>query len=834
MHFYTSFRRDGANILVREVNGDKRTNKKIRYQPKVYLPTENPEEFSGFTTLDKVQLSEVQFKDMFSAHQYAKDNPLAHGDNKYEYVCIDELFPGENCPYDVDRIETVIVDIEVCSKEEFPDLKTADQEVTSIAMHHRGVYYVWACVDYVNKLPLDVRYTKCANEHELLTRFIKQWVSIAPDVLSGWFVEFFDLPYLIKRMNRIGMADDANKLSVWGKMDSEDINLGRGELQTKFDVYGLATLDMIELYKRYSQTPRESYTLDAIAEIELGRKKVKYDGSLYNLYKTDPQKFVEYNIIDVELVVEINNKMKLLELVYAMAYWAKVNYNDVFSQIRMWDTLIMNYLRNTMKVIPTTRWDRKVKLEQNAGGFVKDSLTGKKSWVVTFDVTSLYPSLIMSLNISPDTLIGMDERMNVTDILAGKVRAQPGELVASNGAMFATDRKGFMTDLIDKMFAERKKAKDEKKKYEKLLEALPENASEVDRRTLTALKVSFDSKQEAIKRCLNSGYGALSSEYFRWFDIRLAEAITLSGQCLIQYIIRDFNAMLNKLVGTTDADYCIASDTDSLIFDFGKFVEKYGGEGQTPQQIAKKLDAACKAKFSPFLVERVNDWAKLHGINELRIGFARDIIADRGLFLGKKNYVLQIWDKEGVAYSKPDVKIKGVVGTKVSTPTLGRKMAKQAYINILNGTSDEFIKFVAECRKQYLEAPFEDIASPKACKELSKFINAEGELRTSEMTVQPQIRAAFNYNKLLIEKGVSHLYPKIKNGDKVKFLYLKEPNPIHSHVIGFVDKFPPEFGLEKYVDRNLQFERSLVQHLKSITDLIGWQIERVDTLDEFF
>ena len=380
---------------------------------------------------------------------------------------------------------------------------------------------------------------------------------IRDSVITGWNVQLFDIPYIARRIDRILGAKAAKSLSPWKLISSREIYI-KGRRQIAYDLPGISTLDYLELYRKFTYTNQESYRLDHICMVELGARKLdhsEYD-TFKEFYEKDWQKFIDYNIHDVRLVDQLDDKMKLLDLAFTMAYDAKVNYEDVFSQVRMWDNYIYCELNKRKIAIPPKR--EATKDAKYAGAYVKEPKPGRYDWVVNFDLNSLYPHLIMQYNISPETLReARHPNASVEGILNKKVEIDGEFAVCANGAQYRKDIQGFLPLMMQKMYDSRvifkKRMIDAKKKYEKT--PTTDLVKEIAR---------CNNIQMAKKISLNSAYGAIGNEHFRYYRLANAEAITLSGQVSIRWIENKMNGYLNRLLQTEKTDYVIASDTDSI------------------------------------------------------------------------------------------------------------------------------------------------------------------------------------------------------------------------------------------------------------------------------
>ena len=648
-----------------------------------------------------------------------------------------------------------------------------------------------------------------------------------PDVVTGWNVQLFDIPYICKRLNRVLGEKLMKRFSPWGLVTENEIYV-KGRKQVSFDVGGLTQLDYLDLYKKFTYKAQESYRLDYIAEVELGQKKLDHSefDTFKDFYSKGWQKFIEYNIVDVELVDRLEDKMKLIELALTMAYDAKVNYNDVFYQVRMWDNIIYNYLKKRDIVIPPKI--RSDKNEKYAGAYVKEPIPGKYDWVVSFDLNSVYPHLIMQYNISPETLLEEKHPTATVDrILKEEINFElyKDNAVCANGAMYRKDVRGFLPELMDKMYGDRvifkKRMLQAKQKYEKT----PTKALEKE-------IARCNNIQMAKKISLNSAYGAIGNQYFRYYKLANAEAITLSGQVSIRWIEQKMNDYLNKLLSTTEEDYVIASDTDSIYLNLGPIVDKFlGHKSSDKTAVVELLDKICQDKLEPYIDTCYQNLATYVSAYDQKMQMKRENIADRGIWTAKKRYILNVWNSEGVAYAEPKLKVMGIESVKSSTPAPCRKMLKDAFQILMTGTEDDMIAFIDKSREEFKKLPPEQVSFPRSASDVVKY-KGSSEIYVKGTPIH--IRGALLFNHYIKEKKLTNKYSLIQNGEKIKFCYLKKPNIIHENIISFIQDFPRELNLDKYVDYDLQFEKSFVEPLKAILDAIGWNVEKTVNLELFF
>jgi DNA polymerase elongation subunit (family B) len=472
--------------------------------------------------------------------------------------------------------------------------------------------------------------------------------------------------------------------------------------------------------------------------------------------------------------------------------------------------------------------ERNTKNEKYAGAYVKEPTPGMYEWVVNFDLNSLYPHLIMQYNISPETLLDTRHpNVNVDKVLKKELTFEMYKdyAVCANGAMYRKDIRGFLPELMEKMYNERvifkKKMIEAKKAYEKT--PTKELEKEISR---------CDNIQMAKKIALNSAYGAIGNEYFRYYKLANAEAITLSGQVAIQWIEEKMNSYMNKVLKTQEVDYVIAMDTDSIYINMGPFVDAvFKGREKTTDEVVTFLDKVCSLELEKYIESSYQELADYLNAYDQKMYMKRENIAERGIWTGKKRYILRVWDSEGVRYEKPKLKMMGIEAIKTSTPAPCRKMIKDSIDIIMTKGEDDVIDFIENSRKEFKSLKPEEIAFPRSVSEINKWVSRT---HMYNKGVPFHVRGAILYNHYTKKAGLDKKYPAIQSGEKIKFLYLKVPNPIQENVMAFIQDFPKELGLDKYIDYDTQFNKSFVEPMKIILDSIGWSVEKTISLESFF
>lgn len=834
--FYTSISRYGNSLLYRGYEDGKRVKRKVPFKPTLYVKGKGN---SKFTALDGTNVDAIKLDSMREAKEFIEkyegiDNFKIYGNTNYIAQFIAETFPGE-IQFDRQKIRIHNIDIEVASDAGFPEPEQAAHPVTAICIKDSilDTYFVWALGDYdVEKSIMktsQVRYTKCNDEAHLLKLFVAFWHDefTCPDAITGWNVRGFDIPYLVNRITRILGDDEVKKLSPWGMVEAKMVAMQKGQVQL-YDIIGIPQLDYMDIFKKfgYSFGPQESYRLDHIANVVLGERKLAYDGTLHTLYQTDHQKFIDYNIKDVELVDRMEDKIAMITLTMTMAYKAGVNYSDTMGTVGIWDSLIHKTLLAQNIIVPPNTNSFKSDYE---GGYVKDPQCGVHDWVCSFDVNSLYPNIIVQWNMSPETIMKgkIEPGITVDKMLAGYKNTN-GMSMAATGQYFDNSKQGFMPKIIEEMYDERVVIKKKMLASKKELEACDKsNKTEVYR--IERDIAHFENQQTAIKILLNSLYGALGNKYFRYFTMEIAEGITITGQFIIKWAEKHVNEFLNKTL-KTDKDYVIAIDTDSVYAGLADLVNAVMPDAETSKKV-DFLDKVCGKIETDVLDVAFKQLKENCNAYKHRITMKREGIANRGIWTAKKRYILNVWDNEGVRYAKPKLKIMGIEAIKSSTPAPCREAFEELFQILINGTEQETQQFIQNFRNTFDSLPVEEKAFPRGVSSLKKYVDK----KTIYAKGTPiNSRAAILYNNRLKELGLEKKYEAIKEGEKIKYIHVNPRNPMREDVIGFSQILPPEFGLHKFIDNEAQFQKAFLIPAKAILDAIGWKAEEEASLEDFF
>lgn len=827
MKAYTNVVQWGNRILVRGVDGNKRIKAEIPFKPSLYVKSQDE---SDYHSLYGDSLKRIDFGDINDAKEFVKkycevSNFPIYGNTNYAYQYISEEYTDE-IEYDIHKLSIQTIDIETTSRMGFPDIDDPQEEVLLISMQDYSTKeirtYHWK--EYTGKEKVNL--ILCQSEHDMLSRFVDDMHTNSPDVITGWNIDFFDIPYLYNRIAKIFGQATAKKLSPWGIVrEKETHRMGRASKH--YELLGVSILDYLDLYKKFTYHAQESYTLDHIAYVELNEhKKPNPYNTHEEFYTNDYNGYVDYNIHDVRLVDRLESKMKLIDLIITMAYGAKSNYNDVFSPVKTWDCIIYNHMLKKKMIVNQRSENRNT--GQIAGGFVKEPIPGEYKWVVSFDATSLYPSIIMAWNMSPETL---DDSIFVSasaeDYIDKKVPLKSTKYLAAaaNGHFFRHGKQGLFPEIVEMLFEDRQLYK------RKMLSAQKEYQETKNTKLLNDIS-AYDNRQMARKIQLNSLFGALANEHFRHFDNRIAEGITLTGQLIVQFVAKRVNSYLNKICGTTDYDYTFYADTDSVYITLDPIVKKFMGN-RSKERIITMIDKVCKDQLSKVFKDACKELLEYTNAYDAKVEFKREAIADKGIWVAKKRYALNVYDNEGVVYKEPKLKVMGLEIVRSSTPEEVRGALREAVKLALTENEDALQKFVKEFEKKFRALPPELIAFPRSVNGMLKYKDPR---EVYSKGTPMHVRGALMYNYIL-EKSDSvtrKKYNEIREGEKIKFLYLKEPNEIRENCIAFLSELPVEFNLHRYVDYETMFSKTFLEPIESIIKYIGWNAAPVASLESLF
>lgn len=865
--FYKNVSQIGNFIYHRWVNdlGQVREEYTDKVGIDLYIPTKDESEYQSF--YEGAPLKEMHYDSIRDAKKFVDEmrdisNLPIHGQRTWWGQFIANEYP-QPIKWDMDKLIVANIDIETSMTWDdgstgFPDPELAPAPITAITVEVNNHYYTFGSKEFTGEFEegIECTYKWCKTEQDLLLDFLLWWEELKPDLITGWNIVGFDIPFLINRITNLLGHDNACRLSPAHKfLKRKAVNRWEknrhGKTYVEYTIYGLAVNDMLALYKNYTFKLQERYSLDYIAYVELGEKKLDYSeyGNLDGLYANDYNKFINYNIRDVKLVRRLDDKKRFISLALSICFLAKIRHDDHFFQTRVWDAMIYNRLKRENVVMPPMR--NMDKDDQYTGAIVFDPQIGMHNWVVSADLNSLYPSLIRQYNISPEMLISRAEleagssdpekdeackvllqfwhpsrdqtTIRINDLVEGKehpVHAAARTLdlsLAANGSLYSKRRLGVLPQLMEEIYGQRVEMKN------KMLDAEQKFEDTADKK-YSQKKSMYGTMQLAYKIMLNSCYGALGTEHFRLYNVDMAESITISGQLSIQWVQKRVNAYLQKLL-KSETDFIIAGDTDSFYMSLDEFVQKVtNGKEYVVTDIVDMVDLFFKKKIQPIIDKGYADLKEFMNAYDQQMFMSREVIADRGVWRAKKNYALNVWDSEGVRYHKPKLKIMGMEAIKSSTPEMCRAALKESIRIILQEHESDLQRYAAEFKKEFYNAPADAVAFPTGISDIDKWNNHSDMGFTKGTPLH--VRSAIVYNRLLSAKKLEKVYRVVGNGDKIKYVYLTEPNPTHTKVCGWPDILPPEFDLDKYIDYQLQYTKTYIAPLESITDKIGWSVAK--------
>ena len=740
----------------------------------------------------------------------------------------------------------MVIDIEVEVTEGFPSVHKAPNKITSIAIHDSVTdQYFCFVLDEKSVLTNDfgdkVTVEGFKTEYELLQRFFAKYLEIRPTIITGWNSDKFDIPYLYNRAQQIVGKNVADCLSP---IQSVYYN----KYREKYMLAGVSCLDYLMLYKNFTFSSKPSYRLDEIGKSEVGTAKISYDGTLNDLYENDIKKFVEYNIHDVRIVKKLDDKLDFIEIARAISHLGHVPYEDIMFDSRFLEGAILTYLKR-LGVVAPNKPIKSEEVRKFAGAYVQDPQKGKHDWVYDLDITSMYPSIIMSLNISPETKIGKIIGWEPEEFIRGKNKTysvhmngkKKGQLtetelkeffdnnqvsISRNGILYRTDKQGLIPSLLSKWF-------DQRKEFRKLAKKFGDEGNEEKYQY-------FNRRQYIQKVVLNSMYGVLGLPVFRFYDLDNAEATTLTGQELIKFTKKLVNHFYNKELETND-DYCIYIDTDSVFYSAVPLIEhRFKGEMSDVMMTQRINDIATEVQG--FLNETYDYFAgRFCNIDKHRFEIKQEIVAKSGLFIVKKRYGMKVISDNGVQVNK--TMVKGLDTVRSNFAPLFRQLLADVLDDILADVpKDKIDHRITRFRKNMKLNQLDEIASPTGVKGIWKYLKKDDE-NSSVFSVYHKgtpvhVKAALAYNDLVKYFKQDNKYGFINDGDKIRWVYLKT-NPLGLKVVAYKGhEDPPE--IMKYINENINYDKiydqALTKKLQMFYDCLDWgkPVDEEQSMERFF
>ena len=748
-----------------------------------------------------------------------------------------------------DSIVTMTFDIEVEMESGLPDTEKAENELTAIGLQDNITNQYWVLIMDKQGKMVERKTDKAIilpfrDERDMCMKFLELYEGIAPDILTGWNIDNFDIPYLFNRMKRILGESHAKRLSPIGQAFYSPY-------RQRWFFAGVSCLDYLSLYKKFNYNELPNYRLDTIGTIELGKGKIEYKGSLDDLFNEDIEKFIEYNLVDVEIVVELDKKLQFIDLCRGICHAGHVPYEDFVYSSKYLEGALLCFLKRKGLVAPNKPSDRKEMMqalrdneqEKFIGAYVKDPIVGKYDWVYDLDLTSLYPSIIMTINISPETKVAKIADWDVQKYMKREVDYyQMGEdkisrdnlekyikeadlTISSNGVLYRKDKIGCIPEILDIWFNERVEFRKLEKKY----------GQEGDKE-----KYAFYGKRQLVQKILlNSLYGVLGLPAFRFYDVDNAEAVTTTGQTVIKNSANMGNIKYNKELGTTDVDSNIYIDTDSVFFSAVPLLDhRYKDWKTMPDSEVAVLVDGIAGEMQDYLnkfYDILSD--KFFNVQNHRLEIKKEYVARAGIWIAKKRYAQWIISNNGIAVDKLDV--KGLDVKRSSFPKAFQECMGTVLIDILRSKPEEEITaFVLAFKKSMVDKPITEIAKNSAVKNLSKYLPKKRQLFQMEKGAPAHVKAAILYNDCLKHFNAPFKYSPMKDGDKIKWVYLKN-NPLGIDGLGFTGYDDPEEitkFISTYIDHNRIFEAELKGKLQDFYNALNWGevMSEQKTAEKFF
>ena len=818
------------------------------FEPYIYLETNNkPDSTSIFNT----KLKKKKFRNQAERSRYLKDNKITRifeNLNIQQQFLIDSFWElNERQEFTNQQIRVLFIDIETYSPDEFPKPEDPQHPINVITVYDtlRRQFITWGLKPYHKKNENGI-YIYCKSEKELLSKFINFFTSDYPDILSGWNSEFFDVPYIINRITRLLGEEETKRLSPVGYIRPIVFKGRFGREQVHWHIEGVSCVDYLDIYKRFCPVLRESYKLDAIGETELGENKIDYgDTNLASLADDNWELFIDYNIQDVNLLIKLEEKLQYLKLLRMIAYAGLTTFEGALGSLSVITGLCAVRARMRQQRIPT--FNREVtNTEQNAGAYVGDPQRGFQENIVSFDANSLYPNVMITLNLSPETKVGVITEKTDKEITIQHVNGQTFNLshqhfvefvkkekiaISKAKVLFTQKEKGIIPETVDHFYKKRVEIKRELKLAKKRLLDIQKDTDEYAKLSIQIENLNIT--QHTIKILINTIYGYFGNKHSPLGDDELAESITLTGQAVIKESNRLLEEYIKEKTGLTDEELktsspIIYNDTDSSYISIRHIVNKTGlkmlnSKGKITPEYYKVVQ-----DIEDHLNEKIIEWGESAlGSIDCRLNFKREAIADAGLFLQKKRYVLHVLDEEGIPCDK--FKYTGVEVVRTTMPAPIKPYVKKIIETML------LTKDLAQTNKLFNETydifknlPIEDIAFVMGIKGYEKYAaQCDGFKTAKHMPIH--VKAAYFYNMLLDRFNTGKKYEKISSGDKVRYFYAKQPNRFGITTIGYKYSYPKEFADNFLIDHELMFEKIIFSVIERFYEAVNWKLQSPGT-----
>jgi len=806
------------------------------YRPYFYIETNNEStDLSIFNT----KLKKKIFNSQYERSKYIKESDSVR---YFENLNVNQQFLVDMFYLEYEKpdfrkhpLKVFYLDIEVYSKEEgFPHPEQANFPINVITVYDSldEMFYTWGMKEYKPK-ESNVKYYHCSSEKQLLQKFLNFVSKDHMDVISGWNTKHFDIPYLVNRIGKICDEDDVLRLSPTKNIYSRVEFNNFGKESTVWVIDGVSSVDYIDVYRKFCLSPRENYKLNTIAEIELGEAKIDFGGgNLSDLADEDWETFVDYNIQDVNLLVKMDDALRYMDLLRSLAITGLTTMESALKSLGVITGAAAIRGRERGQKIPTFVRNTD-KTTKNEGAFVKEPESGIHKHLVSFDANSLYPNTMVTLNISPETKLGVivekdDDGVLVRDVNENNFRLSHSAFkklvekeqiaVSKANVLFTQKKKGLFPEIIDKYYTKRV---DVVKRLSKLKKEISELEDSPDKDELKQRARLLDIEQKTHKIFLNSVYGAFGNKYFALGDDDLARSITLTGQAIINQGSEILTRYVESIIGKkVERDVIRYIDTDSLFISFDDIIEyskiKLSDGKKVTKEMYSLIDNTAK-----HLNEEIVKWGEAElNSKDCRIIFKREKICDISLLLKKKHYILHILDNEGVKCN--EFKYTGVDVVKSTMPKKVKPYVKNIAETLLTTMNNqETNNSVTKAYDAFLALPIEEIAINKGIKNYEKYSSQCSDFQTIK-GMPNHVKSAYFYNIILDRLDIAGKYEKIRSGDKIKIFYVKTPNKFGIESIAFKYYYPDEFKAIFDADYEKMFDKVIFSPVQRFFEAVNW------------
>lgn len=767
-------------------------------------------------------------------------------------------YRNETLNSDISNFNVAVIDIETSSEGAFvgPDESTLPINLISVWVSKTNEVYTFGLYEYTGTSDTVKNYHYCADETVMLERFIKFWRRAKIDIATGWNCFAFDFPYIINRCKLLGIEHTLSPVDIITEKNINGYHFsGKG-----YKIAGLSILDYLGLYTNFTYDKKDNYKLNSICIDEIGEGKIEYEGEIHTIWKTDWNTFVEYNVQDVMLVKKLDDKKKFIQLTIDYCYQTLVPFENVYSSVALITGYCKRYLNQNNMVLSNR--PPKVNDGRTLPGAYVLAVPGLHKHCLSRDIESEYPHMIMRYNISPETLIKGEEAA----IRFGKDRLYSTPIP---GIYYRKDIKGVLNSIVETVFNERKHLKNKKKVasgMEKHLtndEIASNNHMPLEQVVALRLEIEeegftsayYGTHEQIRKIFINSVYGVLGNEFFSFYNLDNAMAITLGGQDLIKFLSFTTDKYLKEYMhkiafkvfpeynkGTPYAplrnDTLIVLDTDSNYLCLDEIINNFGIEFKNDEEFRLFAHKFNSQILDPFYDKIMKIYFNKFGI-EKTVNFKLEKIIAQMFVLTKKQYAAELIEKEGDIYVPRKFDVTGIAMVRTDTPKFFREEIKTILVEIFKSNDrNVIIDMMREIRTRYNVANVELVATPSGVSDYDKWSDPmdyylEHGIRY-KLHLPIHNRAAINFNYLVTK---DHLpYEVVTNKAKIKYFYCNPRNELKQNIIGFMGRFPKEFEGRFEIDRDKQWDTAFKNIIQSFFEVLGWgDIDlRVSTMDEMF